>query len=61
MKGLRVTKIGEEIKFKRVWCQLELKKFFRDNHVTKHFRVTLVFMRNIAQWEKFNVHFSRVF
>ena len=32
MKGLRVTKIFKEIKFERVWNELESKKFFRDNN-----------------------------
>ena len=32
MKRLRVTNILKRIKFKGAWCELELKKFSRDNH-----------------------------
>ena len=31
VKGLRVTKINEQIKFEGVWSKLEAKKVSRDN------------------------------
>ena len=39
MKGLRVTKIVKEIKFEGVWGNLESKKGFRRQSVTKYLRL----------------------
>ena len=44
MKGLRVTKIVKEIKFKGIWGELESKGGFPKQSLTKYLRLTLVFM-----------------
>ena len=41
-KGIRVTKIVEENKFKEVWCELESKTVFQRQSVTKHLRLTQI-------------------
>ena len=48
MKGLRVTKIGQEIKFEGVWGKLQAKKCFQKQSFTNNFGETLVFMPNSA-------------
>ena len=60
MKGLRVTKIVNEIKFEGVWGTLESKKYFHRQSFTKYLRLTLVFMPNNPLREKLNFCFSRV-
>ena len=44
MKGVKVTEIGEEIKFKKVWAELEPDKDFEPQPVKKCLRLTLVFI-----------------
>ena len=44
MKGLRVTKIFKEIKLEGVSGDLEPKKDFQRQSVTKYVRLTLVFI-----------------
>ena len=44
MKGVKVTEIGEEIKFKEVWGELEPDKDFEQQPVKKCLRLTLVFI-----------------
>ena len=43
-KNIRVTEIAKEIKFKRVWGNLESKKGFQRQPITKYLRLTLVFV-----------------
>ena len=52
VKGLRITKIDNDIKFEGVWVELEAKNCFQ--------RPTLVFMQNSILQEKFNFCFWRV-
>ena len=61
VKGLRVTKIVKEIKFKGVWSELESKKGFQRESATKYLRLNLGFMGNSALQEKFNCYFSGLF
>ena len=65
MKDSRVIEIAKEIKCKgvwgKVWGNLEPKKGFQRQPVTKFLRLTLVFMRSSALQEKFNFFFSRDF
>ena len=61
MKGLRLTRIVEEVKFEGIWGQLEAKNCFQRQSFTKYLRLTLVFMQNSGLREKFNSYFSRVF
>ena len=42
-KGHKVTKVVTEIKFERVWGELESKKAFQRQPVTKSLRLTLAF------------------
>ena len=42
MKGLRVTNISKEIKFEGVWEELESKKCFQRQKITKYSRLTHV-------------------
>ena len=51
MKGIKVTEIGKEVKFKRVWGKLEPEKGFERPSVTKYLRLTLVFMWISALWK----------
>ena len=44
MKGIGVTEITKEIKFKGVWGELEPKKGLQRQPVTKYLRRTLVSM-----------------
>ena len=44
MKGLRVTKNVREIKFEGVWGELESRKSFYRQELTKYLRLILVFM-----------------
>ena len=44
MKGIKVTEIGKEVKFKRIWGKLEPEKGFERPSVRKYLRLTLVFM-----------------
>ena len=46
MKGLRVTKIVNKIKFGGVWGELEAKYWFQIQLLTKYMRQTLAFMWN---------------
>ena len=48
VKGLRVTKIVKQIKFKAVWGKLGRKVCFQRQSLRKYLRQTLVFMRNSA-------------
>ena len=59
--GLRVTKIIKEIKFERVWGQLEAKKLFTERTIHNILRENLDFMWNCALREMFNFFFSAVF
>ena len=43
MKGLRLTRIVEEVKFEGIWGQLEAKNCFQRQSFTKYLRLTLVF------------------
>ena len=52
MKGIRVSKILEEPKFKGVISELESTRGFRKKSLTKPLRVTLVFMQNNKLREK---------
>ena len=61
VERLRLTKIVQEIKFKRVWDNLGSKKFVQRESVTKYLRLTLVFMKNSALRERFNCYFSGLF
>ena len=61
VKGIRVTGIDNEIKFKGVWGEVEQRKGFQTQPVTMHFGLTLVFMWDGELREKFNFCFSRVF
>ena len=47
MQGLRVTKNVKEIKFERVWDDLESRKSFQRQWLTKYLRLTLVFMLSL--------------
>ena len=44
MKGFRVTKIDQEVRFEGIWGELESRKDFPRQSVTKYVRLTLVFM-----------------
>ena len=44
MKGSRVTKIVNEIKFEQVSGELEENKMFPETIIHKYLRLTLVFM-----------------
>ena len=57
MKGLKVTKTAKEIKFERVWGDLEAKYCFQRQSFTKYLRPTLVLIQNRALLEKFNFYF----
>ena len=46
MKNLKVTEIVNEIKFERVWAELEAKNCFQRQSFIKYLRETLVFMLN---------------
>ena len=61
MKGFSVTKIVKEIKFEGIWGDLEFKKGFQGQSVTKYMRLTLVFMLNSSLREKFNCYFFGTF
>ena len=54
MKRLRVTKIVKEIKFEGVRSDLDGKNILERQSFTKYLRLTLVFMSNRVQQEKFN-------
>ena len=59
--GIRVTGIAKKIKFNGLWCELEPRKSFQRQPVTRHFGLTLVFMWGDVLREKLNFCFSRVF
>ena len=59
MKGFRVTKNIKVIKFEEGWGQLKLKKIFPRHKLTKYLRLTIVFIGNSVEREKFNFYFSR--
>ena len=44
MEGISATQITKGIKFKRVWGELESKKCFKRQPVTKYLRLTVDFM-----------------
>ena len=44
MKGLRVTKIINKIKFEGVWGELESKRGFQGQSTKGYFRLALVFL-----------------
>ena len=58
MKGLRVTKIVQEIKFEEVSGELEAKACFHRLSFTKYSRLTLVSTWNSALRVKFNFCFT---
>ena len=57
MKDFRVTKNIKVIKFEEGWGQLKLKKNFPRQKLTKYLRLTIVFIGNSAEREKFNFYF----
>ena len=57
-KGLRVIKNDKEIKFEGVWREIESKQSFQRGCLTKHLRLTLVFLSNSAQRQNFNFCFQ---
>ena len=58
MRGLRVCKNVKEVRYERICGELETK----ENPETITYKIfKTVFMRNIAQQEKFNFCFSRKF
>ena len=62
MKGSKVTKIIEEVKFEGVLKKLETKKqYLQRQSQTKYCRLTLVFIRNSTLREKFNFFFQEFF
>ena len=61
MKGLRGAKIVKEIKFEGIWGELESKKGFQRQSVTKYLRITLAFMLNGALLERFNCYYLGLF
>ena len=44
MKGIKLTKIVEEIKFEGVWRKLEAKNCFQRRSFTKYLKLTLAFL-----------------
>ena len=48
MKGLGVTKIVKEIKFEGVWGELESRRGFQAQSVSRYLGLTLVFSCGIA-------------
>ena len=48
MKGLRVTKIVKEIKFEGVWGELESRRGFQTQSVSRYLGLTLVFSGEVA-------------
>ena len=52
MKGLRVIKTVEKIKFEEVWGELESRKRFQRQSFIKYSRLTLVFIWNSAHYGK---------
>ena len=61
MKGIRVTEITKDIKFKGDWGELEPKQCFRRQSIAKYWRLTLVFMGSSELREKFNFCFTRFY
>ena len=61
MKGLRVIKIVKEIKLEEVWGELEAKKCFQRQPLTKYLTLTVISIQNSALREKFNFCFATVF
>ena len=61
VKGLRVMKIVKEIKFEGFWDELESKKDFQRQLVTKYLRLHLVFTSYSTLREKFNCYFRTFF
>ena len=66
MKDLRVTKIVKEIKFERVWGELEVKKYFQRQSFIKYFRLTLCEIANyekslISVFEEFFASINKIF
>ena len=61
MKGLKVTKIFEEIKFEGFCRELEPKIGFQRQSFIKYLGLTLVLMRNKAVRVKFHFCFLRFF
>ena len=61
LKGLRVTKIVQEIKFEEVSGELEAKACFHGLSFTKYSRLTLVSTWNSALRVKFNFCFTEFF
>ena len=57
VKSLRVSKIVTKNNFKWVWQELESKKCFQRQSVTKYLRLTLVSMWKRTPGEKFNRYF----
>ena len=61
MKGLRITKIINKVKFQGVWGELEAKNSFQRQSFTKCLRQTLVFMWNSKIRESFISIFPQFF
>ena len=61
MKGIRIIENAKEIKIKGVLGELESKKGFQRETVTKRLKLTLVFMRSSTLQEKFNSVFQELF
>ena len=53
-KGLKLTKIVQEITFEVVWAEIQPKKGFQRQSFTKYLRLTLFFMSDSALRLKFN-------
>ena len=60
MKSLIVTKIVKEINFEEVWDELESKKDFQRQSVTKYLRLTPFFKCNSEKGKSF-ISFSKSF
>ena len=58
VRSLRATEIVKEVTFEDVWDELESKKGFQRQSVTKYLRLLLVFMWNSEPQQKFNGYFS---
>ena len=61
MKGLRVTKSVKAIRFEGSGASLESGRGFQGRGLAGCLRLTLVFVWDSAQWERFSFCFSRVF
>ena len=60
-KGLRLSKIIEEINFQGVWDELGSRKVFQRQSLTKYLRLTLLLMNNWGLGEKLSCYFPGLF